>query len=206
MEQRFVAVTEPAPRLMVLEAEKARVFLREFNSYENRVEGHGVVVPMRMCLEKDDLDYLIEMTDGLIQVGPRVVAAVPPVPPVVGGEGQVAVGLGAAMDAEANAASDSATGSDSDSNSSLTTVIEGANRLVRWLSNEHITLMLVMELGPEDSLESAQVLEAVKMKRDEVPFGTMSNAMNYLREWRLALVWCTRFLPKEKYLVKKFVR
>ena len=52
-----------------------RIFLREYGSYENRVEGQGVVVTLvtlRLCLDKDDLDYLIEMTEGLIQVVPRV--------------------------------------------------------------------------------------------------------------------------------------
>ena len=38
MKQQFIAVTETALRLMALDAELAKKFLRDYGSYENRVE------------------------------------------------------------------------------------------------------------------------------------------------------------------------
>ena len=55
MEQHFIAVTEKAPRLKMLDEKLATEFLRDYDSYENRVERAEDVVPMRRCLEKDDL-------------------------------------------------------------------------------------------------------------------------------------------------------
>ena len=47
MDQHFIAVTEKAPRLRSLDEKMAREFLAEFDSYENRVEESGNVVPLR---------------------------------------------------------------------------------------------------------------------------------------------------------------
>ena len=38
MEQQFIEVTETAPRLMALDAELAKKFLRDYGSYANRVD------------------------------------------------------------------------------------------------------------------------------------------------------------------------
>ena len=34
----------------------------------------------------------------------------------------------------------------------------------------------------------------------------MVNAMAYLRDWKIAIQWCQLYMPKQKYLVKQFIR
>ena len=63
MEQQFIAVTEKAPRLAVLESEQAQKFLVLYESYVHRNVLGGAIVPMASCLEKDDLLELIEETE-----------------------------------------------------------------------------------------------------------------------------------------------
>jgi len=46
MEQQFIAVTEKAPRLEVLEADKAQKFLVLYDSYAHRNILVGAVVPI----------------------------------------------------------------------------------------------------------------------------------------------------------------
>lgn len=52
MEQHFIAVTEKAPRLRMLDEKLATEFLRDYDSYENRVESVEDIVPMRRCLAR----------------------------------------------------------------------------------------------------------------------------------------------------------
>ena len=63
MEQQFIAVTEKAPRLEVLEADKAQKFLVLYDSYAHRNILGGAIVPMASCLERDDLLELLEETE-----------------------------------------------------------------------------------------------------------------------------------------------
>ena len=68
MEQQFIAITEKAPKLSMLEEGLAREFLADYDSYENRVEDLNNVVPMRRCLEKADiLELFNTTTEGIIQ-------------------------------------------------------------------------------------------------------------------------------------------
>ena len=79
MEQRFVVVSETAPQLKELDADSDRKFLREYDSYENRVEeGSETIVPMRRCLERDILDLLLALSEGELLLVPE--AAEPPGP------------------------------------------------------------------------------------------------------------------------------
>ena len=66
MEQHFIAITEKAPKLTMLEEGLAREFLADYDSYENRVEDINNVVPMRRCLEKADIFELLDATEGIV--------------------------------------------------------------------------------------------------------------------------------------------
>ena len=63
MEQQFIAVTEKAPRLELLEAGQAQKFLVLYDSYVHRNILGGATVAMASCLEKDDLLQLLEETE-----------------------------------------------------------------------------------------------------------------------------------------------
>ena len=80
MEQQFIAVTEKAPRLEVLEADKAQKFLVLYDSYAHRNVLGGAIVPMASCLEKDDLLELLEETEAevLTMEVPRVLNGLAP--------------------------------------------------------------------------------------------------------------------------------
>ena len=58
MEQQFVVITEAPPRLWRLESEDARLFLKLYHSYENRV-GKVAAVRMRNLIEITDLEDLL---------------------------------------------------------------------------------------------------------------------------------------------------
>ena len=63
MEQQFIAVSEKAPRLEVLEAVQAQKFLVQYDSYVHRNILGGAIVPMASCLEIEDLLELLEETE-----------------------------------------------------------------------------------------------------------------------------------------------
>ena len=67
MEQQFIAITEKAPKLSMLEEGLVREFLAEYDNYENSVEDINNVVPMRRCLEKADILDLLDVTEGITQ-------------------------------------------------------------------------------------------------------------------------------------------
>ena len=189
MEQHFIAVTEKAPRLRMLDEKLATEFLRDYDSYENRVERAEDVVPMRRCLEKDDLEELLVATEDVLEARPAAAAA------------PAGAGVAAALAAE-----DSAEDSDTEESGSVgeSDIGYGERQYVR-LSNEHVTAMLITYLGPEDVPAAAEMFEALKMKKDSAPFANRSHATAYLRDWKNLERWCGRNLPKNKFLVKKFI-
>ena len=182
MEQQFIAITEKAPRLTMLEEGLAREFLAEYDSYENRVEDGSNVVPMRRCLEKADLLELLDATEGLWDLA-RVPAQVP-----------VADGVAAALAAED---SESEEEEEEEKEEDVTVFVK--------LSNEHVVAMLITYLGPNDVVASGELFEAIKMKKDKEPFSARSSATQYLRDWKTTERWCALQMPNEKFLVKKFV-
>ena len=200
MKQRFIAVTESAPTLTGLEAELAMKFVEDYDGYRHRNEGQTELVPMRLCLDRDDLDYLLAVTDG--QVAFETAVEVP-----------LAVPEGTSLVADLNAETAGGAGSNTeadvsdDSSSEATTVkIDRDNKKVKRLSNEHVLLMLVIELGPQNVDESHEVFEKLRLKQCEVMFSSMSNAITYIKSWKVALNWCQRQIPKQKFLVKQFIK
>ena len=182
MEQQFIAITEKAPRLTMLEEGLAREFLAEYDSYENRVEDCSNVVPMRRCLEKADLMELLDATEGLWELAKVTVKA--------SGEGSVASALAA---------------EESESDEEDSEEEEEKEKAYVKLSNEHVTAMLISYLGPSDVVASGELFEALKMKKDKEPFSARSSATQYLRDWKTTERWCALQLPNEKFLVKRFV-
>jgi hypothetical protein len=183
MEQHFIAVTEKAPRLRELEEKLATEFLRDYDSYENRVENAADVVPMRRCLEMDDLEELLVATEDKLRLAPPVAEGAP-------AEGGVAAAI---------AAEDNEDESDGD------TIPEDDEVVYVRLSNPHIVAMLITYLGPEDVTAAAELFEGIKMKKEPIPFSSRAHATHYLREWKNMERWCGQHLPKSKFLIKKFI-
>ena len=73
-----------------------------------------------------------------------------------------------------------------------------------YLSDAHVELMLMHALGPKDIFESVAILSEVKMSREE-PFAKLSVATSYVRDWKDAMRWCSKQLPREKELVERFI-
>jgi hypothetical protein len=193
MEQQFIAVTERAPRLAKLDAVLAQKFLREYASYLNRVAGGGIVA-MARCLERDDLDELVDATDGIFEIllpGPVGAAQ----GEVVAGEAEEGQDAGSEEEDE-----------DSTVNSSVAPVgARGPQRFVR-LSDEHVTAMLVWLLGPADIVEAGALFRKLKMPHDEVAFTSVMQATSYTRAWKVTEEWCELHLPNERALVKLFIK
>ena len=57
-ERRIVVVSEIAPRMDKCTTEAARKFLREYFSYQNRVDENEVVLPMKVLIDPHELDIL----------------------------------------------------------------------------------------------------------------------------------------------------
>ena len=142
MEQHFIAVTEKAPRLRELEEGLARIFLRDYDSYANRVESVEDVVLMRRCLEKDDLDELLVATESKI----LTVTEAP----------SWKSGIAAAIAAED---SEDQSGDDTSEKESEGNGEEKLNveRFYIRLSNEHVSAMIISYVGPEEVTASAEI-------------------------------------------------
>ena len=203
MDQRVIVVSETAPRLKRLEASEAREFLREYDSYCNRIAETELPVPMRRLLESDDLEMLLILTQQSVPA-----EGAPRVPDQVIPEAAVVADLGPDLAAEradnGDAVSVGTAGSSSSSSLSGTTV--EAIGLPARLSNLHIAAMLVTELGPADVVEAGEIFENIKMSKHDNVYSSMSNALQYIRDWQNAERWCSRHLPRPKFLVKQFIR
>ena len=132
MEQQFIAITEKAPKLTMLDEVLAREFLAEYDSYENRVEDINSVVPMRRCLEKADILELLDATEGIIQW--QMV--------ITPGPAHVAGGFAAALAAEEGSAREEEYDMEEDD-----MLEEEEDKIYTKLSNEHVISMLISYLG-----------------------------------------------------------
>jgi hypothetical protein len=74
-ERKIVVVSELAPRLREFEAGAARRFLKEYVAYENRLEASEAQVPLKRCIEPEDLDTLMQCSEDM--VGVRVIKKIP---------------------------------------------------------------------------------------------------------------------------------
>jgi hypothetical protein len=81
---------------------------------------------------------------------------------------------------------------------------EGEEEQVLYFSDAHVELMLIHALGPRDVFESVSILYEVKMSRDE-PFAKLNVATNYVRDWKDAMRWCSKQLPRERKMVERFL-
>lgn len=160
MEQRLVVINEAAPRLKGFDSGSARKFLREYIAYENRLETTEAQIPLRRCIEPDDLSTLLECSEDLaIRVvreseSRRAVrrARVNIETPLTAGS------VRAALDLE-----DTASAGDSEDDAELA---QDDPTAVLWMSNAHVEAMLVHVLGPADITEVVNILRGIKMNRD----------------------------------------
>jgi hypothetical protein len=76
-ERRIIVVSELAPRMEKFSSEAARKFLREYFSYQNRVEENEVVVNMKVLIDPHELDILMAcfISDGWCRLLERRTAA-----------------------------------------------------------------------------------------------------------------------------------
>ena len=77
---------------------------------------------------------------------------------------------------------------------------EEGEQQVLYLSDAHVELMLIHALGPKDIFESVAILKDVKMQSKE-PFARLSVATNYVRDWKDAMRWCSKQLPRERWWI-----
>lgn len=195
---RFVLVTEEAPRLRSLDAREARAWLELYDSYENRVEG---AVPMKNCIERGDLDDLVEMAAYELAVAEAQghPAVMDPVAAVAAG------GVANALGAEPGPEDDE---SDQESNSDAATVEEPVAAVqppIDRRDNAHIKAMLSVVLGPKTVHEVLTLLGSIRMMRTS-SYSNMTPAFHYIREWRLALEWSLGFvMPRMRELTRLFV-
>ena len=131
------------------------------------------VVPMRRCLEMEDLDELLVATEGKIFTVTE------------------ATSKGAAIAADD---SEDQSGDEASEKGGVKICI---GKYVR-LSNEHVCAMIISYLGPEEVTASGEIFDKIKMKRDAMPFANRSHASSFLREWKNADKWCSLLLPKNK--------
>ena len=228
-EQRVVVVSEVAPKLTVFDGPAARKFLRDYVAYENRLDATEAQVPLRRCLEPNDLETLLDCSEDLrIEVvrEPAAAAAAPAEPVAAAAapaEPAAAAAAGRArgrlprrniqtplrdLELEAedppNAGVPAPEGGADAADAGGEHEEVAVDRVVR-LSNAHIEAMLVHVLGPESVMDSTQILQDITMSKDPA-FSRLAMATNYVREWKEALRWCKNFLPPGKALVKLFLR
>lgn len=193
-EQKVVVVTEVAPRLKEFDSSPAMSFLREYVSYENRVEGIEAKIPMRCCLEPEDLESLLQCSEDMVVelVNANDLTKKNSVP--------ARSNLRTPLHEESPLAPTKLI--ESDKGERKEGEPEPVERVVR-LSNAHIELMLIHVLGPHDPMEATCILRGIRMSRDE-PFLKLATATSYVQEWKIAMRWCRNYLPREKTLVKSF--
>ena len=64
-----------------------------------------------------------------------------------------------------------------------------------------VIITLVDYLGPCDVVEAGEIFGKIKMKRDAVPFSERTHRT----KWQMAGKWCSLPMPKDKFLIKKFI-
>ena len=206
MEQRLVVINEAAPRLKGFDSGSARKFLREYIAHENRLETMEAQIPLRRCIEPDDLSTLLECSEDMAT---RVVrqfdgraayrARVNIETPLTATSARVARDL--AGEHAGNDGADEQEEKGEEGNES-----EDDSSAVLYLSNAHVEAMLVHVLGPTDITEVVNILRGIKMNRDRgSAFANLGIATTYVREWKDSMRWGKNHLPPEKILVKHFL-
>jgi hypothetical protein len=163
--------------MTAFESEYARCFLKEYLSYELRLNNAEAKIPMRQCLTPGDLETLLECVEGMdvevVRQMPEGAAAnevrvemQTPIAPV-----RLAPAMAEEV-AEGDEVSDDGS-----------TVPERRRIQVLYLSNAHIEQMLIHALGPADVPEACAILRVIKMAKD-VPFTKLSTATAFIREWK----------------------
>ena len=64
-EQRVIVVSEVAPKLTEFTGAAAKKFLRDYVAYENRLDATEAQMPLRRCLDPDDLETLIQCSEDM---------------------------------------------------------------------------------------------------------------------------------------------
>ena len=64
-EQRVVVISEVAPKLTEFTGAAAKKFLRDYVAYENRLDATEAQIPLRRCLEPDDLETLLQCSEDM---------------------------------------------------------------------------------------------------------------------------------------------
>lgn len=219
-DQRVIVVSEVAPRLTEFTGAAAKKFLRDYVAYENRLDATDSQMPLKRCLDPDDLETLIQCSEDMkIEVVREPAAVAEPAATAATAAASSRETAAAAkdrgrpprrniqtplrdlMEDELSARGDAAAAEKGDGSDDE---VRSRDQVVR-LSNAHIEAMLVHVLGPESTVEATRLLQDVKMSKDPV-FSRLGIATNYVREWKDALRWCKNFLPPGKAMVKIFLR
>lgn len=233
-EQRVIVVSEVAPKLTEFTGAAAKKFLRDYVAYENRLDATEAQMPLRRCLDPDDLDTLIQCSEDMTIEVVRELAEAAAAPAELAEATATAAARAreatatAAATARETAAAARGRGrpprrnvqtplrdlrEEEPTRADAAEAAEGdssddeeplRDRVVR-LSNAHIEAMLVHVLGPESTVEATRLLQDVKMSKDPA-FSRLGIATNYVREWKDTLRWCKNFLPPGKVMVRTFLR
>ena len=189
-ERQIIVVSEVAPRLRAYEKEAAKDFLREYASYENRLTIGEGKMQMKRCIEPADLDTLLQSSDPL-----RDFSVIRELPAEGPQRERVRVEMQSPI-APTNLAREMREDGEEEEAEGVPVVL--------YLSNAHIEAMLLQELSPYNENESVAILREIKMPRDAA-YQDIVAATTYVRKWKDSMRWCSRFLPREKTLVKHFL-
>ena len=196
MEHQIIVVSEVAPRLRVFETEPAKEFLREYGSYENRLNPNEGKKQMSKCMEPGDLLTLQTLAEPL--EGYLLVYELPPA-----GEERDRVRVD--MQSPIRPVNLAAAIREEDEDDEEEEEEEERDiPMILYNSNAHIELMILRVLGPQSQEESILILKKIKMPKDST-YGSLAVAAVFMRQWAEGVRWCAAFLPREKSLVKIFL-
>ena len=203
-EQRVIVVTEVAPKLKEFSSAAAREFLREYVAYENRLDATEAQMPLRRCIEPEDLETLLQCSEDMSIEVVRA-APVPVVPLAAPREPRARA---ARMDIQTplrNLPPQEFEEEEEEEEEKEDNGEDVPDQVV-WMSNAHIEAMIIHVLGPESVVESTRILQEIKMSFKDTAFSRLGTATNYVRQWKDALRWCQNFMPRDKPMKKIFIR
>ena len=151
-ERHIVVVSEVAPRLARLERVAARAFLREYRSYENRLNPTDTKVEMMKCIDIIDYDVLQDLAVPLR--GCKVISELPEAGPQRAKVRSALLSPIVPRELEESLNEEESEGDDSDEE---VTIPEGVPVFLRN-SNAHIEAMLLQVFGPRSEDEATKML------------------------------------------------
>ena len=216
---KVILVNEAAPYLEAFDGPAVRKHLRDFAAYQNRLGASEVSVSLCRTMDPEDLDSCIQTSEDMR--GVKVLRRLPEGEANAKKRKKVLVNLslmtprkldGLEEEEKKEEGKKSEEKNDRVLNLELgddevdddaATVVEGEKEVL-YLSDAYVEMMLIHALGPRTEFIATGILRSVKMSK-EPAFARLSIATNYVRDWKDALRWCSRKLPREKVLVEYFL-